>query len=580
METLSMEPEFTAPPSVLSLAEAPASGPAAGDERQQDVAALLRRLAIVARLLPLYDVGNDTVRDSLAGLLESLSLVLAREPRLELAIGAFEIRWQGRRVYADPSRESSLPFHLHRDGVRSLVFHRGLSADELARFLRIVGLGRADIPRSEDDTVTLLWEARLRSIEVVAVEGARPAEETSTGPGSGPLARPRSYLPEDADLPLPVEDGRASPEWLVIPDAALEALRREDDPRQAAHSLRLLDGFETALSDPAEKMRFSEVTRLYEELRDELLTVQSLPLLLGLVHRLRRLARTEVPWDAERHAQAVELILASGSDEAVHQLIHSTPAADPGLRPELVEFLDLVCPDPLSAATQALEVEDRPAARAVARQLVERYGRRYGAHLRQRFGSSHGRPAADLLRLLTRLQGAATPDFLARQCGHPDPEVREEACWHLERTAFESSAGQGLAVALRHTQGAHRRRLLALIERSRDRRFVLSLQQLLETDLPIDEAAEVAALIASLEGQAGLARWRRWLTPGGRFFRRRLPGSAKQQIAAAAAVAKVPGAEASHLLRQALPVASSEVQSWIERLLETRGELARMGRAS
>jgi hypothetical protein len=66
------------------------------------------------------------------------------------------------------------------------------------------------------------------------------------------------------------------------------------------------------------------------------------------------------------------------------------------VRLEMVELLELVCPDPLTAVAEALAVEDRPSARAVARQLLEHYGQRRGAHLRQRFDgarpSSHSSP--------------------------------------------------------------------------------------------------------------------------------------------------------------------------------------------
>ncbi len=580
METWSHDVDFADTDTVEaspSLEDVDATG------EEHAVAALLRQLAIAARLLPLYDARNDTLRHALAMLLEHVEAVLSREARLELVIAPFEILWRERPVYHDADRERSLAFCLYRDGVRLLVFHRGLDAEELARFLHVVAAGHDGVPRAEDDTVTMLWEARLRSIEFVAVDGLRPDEDSEDQLGtaqSGGMTRPRSFLPEDVDLPLPAEDGRRQPEWLELPSAALEALRLEDRASRAEDGVQLLTGLEAALADPELLMRFDELRRLCEELREALLTVETLPLLLRFVHSLRRIAREEAAWDPERHAQVVELILSCGSDEAVQRLIHTTPPEDTSPRPELLELLSLVCPDPISAATGALAALDSPAARAVARQLVEHYGRRYGAQLRQRFGAWRGRPAADLLRLLTRLDGETTPDFLARQCGHPDPEVREEACWHLERTAFTSSIGHGLAAALRVTDGEHRRRLLRLIERSHDRRFVVSLLNLLDTEMPIEEAAEIAALVGRLEGGAGLSRWRRWLTPGGRFFRRHLPGEARQQILAAAAVASVPGAESSHLLRQALTAAAAEVHAWIELQLETRGEPLQMGRAS
>jgi hypothetical protein len=316
-------------------------------------------------------------------------------------------------------------------------------------------------------------------------------------------------------------------------------------------------------------------------MRDALLSTETLPALLAFVRLLQRLARFPVPWDPERHSAAVAVILSCGSDRAVSSLLHSVPVERPLLRAELVELLDIACPDPFTAIAEALALEERASGRAVARQLLEHYGRRRGPLVRQRFESARGRVAADLLRSMARLEGETTPAFLARQCAHEDPEVRDEALWHLERTAFTSAAGPAIAAALREARGEQRARMLALVERSRDRRFVTPLLHLLEGGArDTEEAVAIARVIGRLEGRDGLRRWERWLRPTGRFFARRLPGSARQQAIAAAAVAEIPGPEAARLLRGTLPAASREARPWIERLLGHQGEPAWAGLGS
>jgi hypothetical protein len=224
---------------------------------------------------------------------------------------------------------------------------------------------------------------------------------------------------------------------------------------------------------------------------------------------------------------------------------------------------------------EALAVEDRPSARAVARQLLEIYGEHRSAQVRQRFDGAQGRVAADFLRSLARLEGEAAAVFVAHQCAHPDHEVREEALWHLERTAYTPAVGHAFVDAVRRTGGEHRRRVLALVERSRDRRFVQPLIGLVESMTDTAEAVEIARVIGRLEGPAALKSWRPWLTPGGRFFVRRLAGSSLLQAAAAAAVAQVPGEDATRLLRLALSAAGAAARPWIEQALASRGEAAR-----
>ena len=562
-----------------SVAEPPAeTSPAAGlrgealSARHRQVASLLGQLATTGRSFLLYDIRNDTVRRALATLLEAFASTLAAEPQLRLEIAPFEIFFDGRRVYLDWDRERSLAFRLYRDGVRALVFRQGFDADQLARLLEILSVRYTGIHQHEDDTVTLLWKAGLPGLDVVAVEGLTP-EGGLADPALVPRARePRPYLPEDIDPPVTDAAVTVAPERLELEPWQLGELRAEVAPgRLADDALALLEGMTLALEDPAEGLRLSETVHLCEEIRDFLLSASNLPALLRFVRALQRLSRSNAPWDPERHAGAVALLVSCGSDRSVRRLVHSVPSGDTVLRGELVEVLDVVCSDPLTAVAAALAVEDRPSSRAIGRQLLEHYGRRRGALLREQFGSAQGRTAADFLRSIARLEGEEIAPFVARQCGHRDPEVREEALWHLERTAHSSVIGHALVEAVRHTAGEHRRRLLALVERSRDRRFVKALVALLHTEArDLNEARELARVVGRLEGEAGLERWTPALTPHGRLFRRRLPGSVVEQVGAATAVAQVPGDEATHLLRLALSAAAAEARPWILQLLQER----------
>jgi len=540
--------------------------------RHQQVAGLLAQLATTGRAFLLYDIRNDTVRRALRNLLDAFATTLAAEPQLRLDMGPFEIFFDGRRVYLDRDRERSLAFRLYRDGVRALVFRQGFDADELARLLEVLSLRYTGIHQHEDDMVTLLWKAGLHHLDVIAVEGLAPESGLVAADSVARASDPRPYLPEDVDAEPVGPTLEVAPERLEPVPSTLAGLRAEVGPgRLPEDALLLLAGIVRALEDPEEGLCLSEALHLCEEIRDFLMSADSLPELLRFVRQLQALSRFDAPWDPERHASAVALLVSCGSDRAVRRLVHSIPVVDPLLRGELVEILDVVCSDPLTAVAEALAVEDRPSGRAVARQLLEHYGRRRGAQLRERFGSAQGRVAADLLRSIAGLDGEETASFVAKQAAHPDPEVREEALWHHERTAHTSALGPALVESVRRTEGEQRRRLLALIERSRDRRFVKPLVVLLHAGVrDLAEARELARVVGRLEGEAGLARWTPALTPVGRFFRRRLPGTPAVQVTAAAAVAEIPGEPATHLLELALSAAAAEARPWIEELLEER----------
>ena len=168
-----------------------------------------------------------------------------------------------------------------------------------------------------------------------------------------------SYLPEDIDPPVTDAAVTVAPERLELEPWQLGELRAEVAPgRLADDALALLEGMTLALEDPAEGLRLSETVHLCEEIRDFLLSASNLPALLRFVRALQRLSRSNAPWDPERHAGAVALLVSCGSDRSVRRLVHSVPSGDTVLRGELVEVLDVVCSDPLTAVAAALAVEE------------------------------------------------------------------------------------------------------------------------------------------------------------------------------------------------------------------------------
>lgn len=566
--TSSASAETSSRPAAAWRAPAEREQPGALPERHRQVASLLSRLATTARSFLLYDLRNETLRRSLDALVGAFAETLAREPVLCLDVLPFEIHFEAIRVYLDRDRERSLAFRLYRDGVRALVVRLGFDATEIARLLEILSVRYTGVHQQEEDTVTLLWKAGLRFLDVVAVEGLAPETGDADDHGYARPSEPRPYMPADADLPCVAWEGESPPEWIPVAESELETLREEvASGTLATDALAVMSALSAALADPEEKMRFAEVIHPCEEIRDFLISADRLPALLAFVRQLRTIAGTDAAWDPERHAATVALLTSCGSDRSVRRLVHSV-GSERLVRPEMIEFLDLVCPDPFTAVAEALAVEEHPAARAVARQLLEHYGQRRAAHIRQRFDEAQGRAAADFLRALAGVGGEAPAAFLARQCGHSDPEVREEALFHLERARFTPALGVALVEAVRRTEGEARLRVLALVERSRDRRFVEPLFTLVRSQLQDTEAAiEIARVLGRLEGPSALERWRPWLRPQGRFLRRRLAGSPLLQAAAAAAVAQVPGEAAAHLLRLAASAARGDVRDRIEDLL-------------
>jgi DNA-binding transcriptional ArsR family regulator len=536
--------------------------------RQKRMASLLTRLAATSRSFLLYDPHNEAIQRFITILLEQFTSALADEGPLSFQVQPLEILFEDGLVYLNRDRERSLAFRLYRDGVRSLRFRPGFDWEELAKLLEVLSIRYTGVNQREEDVVTLLWKARFRHLEVVAVEGILPEDDELPAGGSGGAreAQPLS-LPDDVDLPRPFLPTPVGPSWVKVTPEALERLRGEASGAFVPEDcLALLARLRAQIGDKDARMAFADVAHLFIEVRDFLLSEDHVEPLRRYISFLWSMASEEPPaWDTGRHQALYELLETCGDRRAVRRLLRSVPSDARKLNRALIDVLDRACPDPLSAVAEALEEETGLAVRAVARQLLEHYGARKLDVLNERFKSSAGQTASDLLRVIANIGGDEAAAIIARQASHPDRAVQDEALWHLENMPYSGAVGRAFFDAFRWTDPARRARVLGMIARTGDKRFLELLAGFVDeqgASLSAGEAAQIGQVLGELGGDASAARWAEWLTPAG-LFRKALPGSAPRQIAAALALSELRADRAAEILESALDAAEPEVQQWI-----------------
>jgi hypothetical protein len=557
--------------------------------RYQRVASLLTRLAATARSFLLYDVGNEAINRFLTALLDNLVATLQSEGQLTLAVHPYELKLEDQTVYLNRDRERSLAFRLYRDGVRALTFRKGFQAEELTRLLEILSIRYTGVHQREEDMVTLLWKARFTHLDVATVEGIVPEDTDAGGLGGpesppssrasadsfrasgedeGPVAAPRAFaLPDDVDLPRPQLPPPKGPTWIEVAPERLQALR--DEVGEAAlpgECLTLLGRLRRELADPKKAIAFGEVSHLFGEVRDFLLSVDRLPALKRFGALLWEMAGEDTPaWDPQRHAAVYDLLDSCGDRRAVRRLLRSVSAEDRQLRPELIEVLDRVCPEPLVAVMDTLAEEEGLATRAVARQALEHYARRKPGLLEQRFLVSRGRAASDLLRVMMHVGGEAAAAFGAQQCLHPDAAVQDEALWHIARMPYSGALGRSLFEAFRLADPRRQERILEIVARSGDTRFLAPLTGYVEEragQIGTDEASRIGRVLGILGGPESIGRWQAWLQPaGGR--RKGFSGPLARVVAAATALAFIRAESAAEALGAAFDDADEASQPWI-----------------
>jgi len=571
-------PHASAAPSPTATASRSGEG---GEERRKDlpprhaaVADVLTQLATTARSFLFYDSHNDAIHGFLTRLLSGFGSLLEAEPRVEIQVQPFELRFEDRPVYLNHDREQSLAFRLYRDGVRGLTFRRGFAWEELSRLLEVLSIRYAGVHQHEDDMVTLLWKANFEHLDVAAVEGFAPEEDDEAEPDGGDDAEAAGFVLPD-DLPTPSLPSPIPPLWVDVSETARAALCAEASSGALPYDcLALLRLIRRSL-EHGDALPFAEVAHLFVEVRDFLLSDEHLDSLLRFATLLAEMAETAR--DATGREALGGLLSSCADRRAVAALLHSVPAGAGELKPQLVALLDRTRPDPLGTVVDALAGERNPSGRAVGRALIAHYGEGRVDRLQEAFEAAEAHLAADLLDVVAEIGGGAVEPWVARQICHAAPAVQDAALRRLKRMRYNGPLGRLLIDAFRQAEPCRRTLILELMAGSRDLRLVEPLVQFVEQAgqrLGPAEAEEIGRTLGRLGGAAGLPRWSAWLQPSG-VLRKVIHASEAVQIAAAAALAEVPGPEAARALRRAAATASPGAHEWVGRALSRQTRSSR-----
>jgi hypothetical protein len=515
-----------------------ALGGGAGSPAAQAASAAVVALVRAARSFVLYDARNEVVRTLLGEYQARLRAALDAHGDLGLELRPDEILCRGEVVYRDPDREKSLAWKLFRDGVRRVTVRAVSTWDEHLRLLEIAALRSVGVRQAEDDTVTLLRKAGFRGIEVEAVEGFVPAEE-SPEPGLDDKAERagRSQPPTGWDTPLAKLPQPGPPEWRAVPEEELASLRASPD---AATELAL----SVAQDLLAEAGRAGwpapqrDLVAFFAELRDALLADGQLASLRRLVDLLGSAGAAELRDEMLRSlgdARTLELVLASVSEDAAE-----LPVA-------LVPFVPLLG---LDAVLDALE---RPEATEARRRLLARLVTarlpREAAVVLSRLSRLEPRLARELARALVARAPDRGTEVARALLAQRDEALRLEGLSALEMAQGDPPL-RPLCDLLRDPSEAIRVRAAEVLGRRGDESVLAALRAPFEASGEVSprEAEALGRALADLAPIAAARLFAPWLSPRAGFLRGLSAQQRAQQWAAIAGTGALPGGEAEAAL--------------------------------
>jgi hypothetical protein len=237
---------------------------------------VMRALAKAVKASKMYLPEHDLCRRFRDEFATRLFRHLDDHERLPLTVKGYEFLVGTTSVYEEPARIENLAFRCSSDGLRELVFHQGLTREELDA---VLGVLTAESRPLDSDIVTRLWDQSLAHVtyEVAEVqdgpETSDPGLSSLPPSSSGPAGADRSasssqsapQSPEPEVIPAtPLEPGS---EVFTLTDEEIASLRRQvADDTAHDHVEQLIDILASILQLDDDEQSFLEVLQVLDDI--------------------------------------------------------------------------------------------------------------------------------------------------------------------------------------------------------------------------------------------------------------------------------------------------------------------------
>lgn len=386
---------------------------------------------------------------------KALSAFLEQEALLPLKLGPYTLEYRQQVIYEDQANEN-LTYRFFRDGVRFLVFRRGLSLDELLRFVLLTTTDVSEIARFQEDWVTRLWKEEFRFIEYVVIEGfalgqlSESEVELEVDKIVGFLrSRMRATTedftrfarlsPEDLELELSNIDqirggiisGRtASPEEKT---KIQEDLDLEERRRLFAKTVLIL--FQILELD-ASRDDFDLMLDSFTQVLDSLLVSEDIKGAVALSQRFeavraKRLGAEQAIFVQRIAAAFRRRMVESQRLDAIGQYLALSNRLD---EDAVRAYLLLASDEDVIKLTDMLATMERSAARRILVEVLSTVGRNHCEVFARRLSSNASQVVRDMLSIIHRIDPPDRASLFARCLEHPNLMVRLEGLKILART--------------------------------------------------------------------------------------------------------------------------------------------------
>ncbi|MBW1811380.1 MAG: hypothetical protein JRJ87_24540 [Deltaproteobacteria bacterium] len=417
--------------------------------RVKDVGEFFAQLKKGIKTIGLYRHNTQQYETYLQHAYNSLTETLEKYEAIQLTVEQSTFKFLKNVIYQAEAAEQNFAFRFYRDGVRLLVFRKGLTSEELLSFVLICLSSSRTSDSSQEDVISMLWKSDFEHIEYVVIESFSLGSEsndqtkvevdqivnylykritTESGDshqfarlsledleielddvqqvsgiaiGKSPvLAKEREAI--YAELAADERDGMIS----RLTDVLLD-LFEEDLDQELAKTIG--DAFMQIFDNQLLKEDFKGVDALFRKVRGletRHLPAESLAWARQSAHRM--LAKLAEPESIEKIADMLD----SSSDKELYQLIH--------------QYLAHLDPSTASPILHALERLNRPEARRLLCKVLAILGKEVPKMFAEKLQSPKANYVRDMLFILDTINPPDKIKYIASLVSHPNLAIRIE----------------------------------------------------------------------------------------------------------------------------------------------------------
>lgn len=353
-------------------------------------------------------------------------------------------------VYKSSGKDDNLALFFFKDGLREIVFKKGLDQKELLAFLKVVAFD-FESEEIEDDIVTLLWEKDFANIRYVVDEEYLTEDENYEADA---IAQVKEDAAEEDDLKKAFEDAVSAEEVkeekiIPITEKDLAALSREIKKDASGKTKRLVEILFEMLYRSESHDEFRDIIGILTNALEFCVRTADFTSAVAIFHRTKKLVSTSTLSDGLR--RQLYQIFVFGSSEKIIKIIgeylDKTRAENSELYLHYVKYLGKEAIKPFMTILGELQTIE--ARKAVIGALTF-LGTKDVDTLSKGLNDPRWYVVRNIIYVLRTIKDRRVVDYLIRAARHSDVRVRKEVI-----KALGDVGHQGVINTLKDALGDH-----------------------------------------------------------------------------------------------------------------------------